>query len=114
MSEHLIKDIFRWPGNPNPITLDNSVISTLDMSSENFPVISEFNNEIKQQLIWILVYVLIWAFIITFITIHQGFSITHFKQYSIGFIVGLFVSIIDVWISSNLTSIFFKIGRAHV
>jgi len=108
MSDHLIKDIFRWPGNPRPITLDNSVILTLDKSSDNFPVISEFNNEIMQQLIWVLIYVLIWAFIVTFITIHQGFSITHFKRYIIGFVVGLIISILDVWMSSNLTSIFFN------
>ena len=100
----IIKNIFRWPNNPNPIEIKNSVVLTLDKHNENYPVMSEFNNELKPQVSWLLFYIFVWVFLITIIS-QQENTKERVKCYLAGFFVGLIVSLLDIWISSNLTSI---------
>jgi len=105
MIDKLIKNIFHWPKNPSPIALDNSVVITLDKDIDTYPSVSEFNNEIMPQSLWILIYIIIWGFCLIILFLNTRVYNKNYLVYFFGFFVGLFISIIDFWLKSNLTSV---------
>ena len=105
MINELLKNIFHWPNNPHPITLDNSVIFTLDQDTNTYPSTTEFNNDIKPQALWVIIYISIWLLTLIIVFINTKISARHYYVYFIGFSVGLVISLVDFWLKSNLTSI---------
>jgi hypothetical protein len=104
----LFNKLFSLPDAPPPLA-EESIVYTFPENLEYYPIQGEINLSIKSQILFLIVYLVIWfaLFIILkmYIVAIQGYVDKDYIAYAIGFFAGLIMIFIDTWLLNSYTNV---------
>ena len=100
----LFNKLFSLPDAPPPLA-EESIVYTFPEDLEYYPIQGEIKLSIKSQILFLIIYLVIWFALFNILIIYRNYTINDYIAYAIGFFIGLIMILIDTWLLNSYTNI---------
>lgn len=100
----LFNKFFSLPDAPPPLA-EQSIVYTFPEDLEYYPIRGEMFLSIKSQIIFLVIYLVIWFAISLYIPRQLEYEIKDRTAFAVGFFIGLIMILIDTWLLNTYTNL---------
>jgi len=100
----LFNKLFSLPDAPPPLA-EESIVYTFPEDLEYYPIQGEIYLSIKSQILFLIIYLVIWFALFITLIIYRKYAINDYIAHAIGFFIGLIMIVIDTWLLNSYANI---------